>query len=167
MIQQFLSPKKKQQSLIARKPSEVPSWIGIGSVWPRCRSSGRHNFLIRISNWTFYICISIVSTRSTQWYSPICNLTNLSRPVWPVHVRGLTGLSRLPRKPSSCQIWVSTAAQFRQSQCPHQCPTLQWDSFPSIRFHWFLLFWQWMPNTSNHKTRNNTSPIGQQLGEKK
>ena len=29
MIQQFLSPKKKQQSLIARKPSEVPSWIGL------------------------------------------------------------------------------------------------------------------------------------------
>lgn len=32
----------------------------------------------------FYICISIVSTRSTQWWSPICILSTLIRPVWSV-----------------------------------------------------------------------------------
>ena len=78
-------------------------------VWPpldrsdRCRSSGRHNFLIRMPNWMFHIYISIVSTRSMQWCSPIDNLSNFSWPVWPVYKRGLTGLPRLSRKPESCQ----------------------------------------------------------------
>ena len=62
-----------------------------GPVWsvrPGCRSFGRHNFLIRILNWTFYICISIVSTRSMQRCSPIRDLTTLSWPVWPVYATG-------------------------------------------------------------------------------
>jgi len=60
--------------------------VCFGPVWPvrpGCRSSERHNFLIWTPNWTFHICISIVSTRSTQWCSPIDNLTNLSWQVSP------------------------------------------------------------------------------------
>ena len=99
--------------------SKYNSWLELGisdrsdrpgPVRPGCRSSGRHNSLIRTPNWTFYICISIVSTRSIQWWSPTSNLTNLTRPVWPVYMRGLTGLPRLSRKYSSFQFWVSTYA---------------------------------------------------------
>ena len=96
--------------LLTRTGRSGPVWPVSGPVRPGCRSSGRHNSLIRTPNWTFYICISTVSTRSTQWCSRIGNLTNFSRPVWLVSMRGLTSLSRLPRKPYSCQFWVSTYA---------------------------------------------------------
>ena len=66
--------------LLTRTGRFGPVW----PVWPGCRSSGGINFLIQTPNWTFYICISIVSTRSTQWYSPISILTMLARSVWPV-----------------------------------------------------------------------------------
>ena len=44
-----------------------------------------HNSLIRTPNWTIYICISIVSTRSTQWCSPIGIFDDVTQ-------TGLTGL---------------------------------------------------------------------------
>ena len=90
-----------------------PVWLVSGPVRPvrpGCRSSGRHNSLIRTPNWTIYICILIVSTRSTQWCSPIGILTMLPRPVWPVYRTGLTGLPRLSSKLGICQFWMSTYA---------------------------------------------------------
>jgi len=71
-------------------------------VWPirpGCRSFGRHNFLTRTPNWTFHICILIVSMRSMEWCSPIGILTTLPRPVWPVYTTSLTGSPRLSIKP--------------------------------------------------------------------
>jgi len=69
-----------------------------------CRPSGRHNFLIRTPNWTFYIGVSIISTRSTQWWSQFDNLTKL---YWPIYMTGLTGLPRLSSKPELCQFgWI-------------------------------------------------------------
>ena len=83
-----------------------PVWSVSKSVWPLvrpgCKSSGRHNFLIQTPNWTFYIGVSIISTRSTQWWSQFDNLTKL---YWPVY---MTGLTRLSSKPELCQFWVST-----------------------------------------------------------
>jgi len=61
-----------------------PVWRVSKPVWPRCRSSWRRNFSIRTANWTSYIYISIISMRSTQWCSPIDDLTTLSRLVWLV-----------------------------------------------------------------------------------
>ena len=71
-------------------------------VRPCVKSSRSHNSLIRTPNWTFYICISIVSTRATQWWSPICifdkvtltGQTGLCIPVWSVC--------------TVCQFWSST-----------------------------------------------------------
>jgi len=60
-------------------------------VWPvrsGCRSSGRHNLLIRSPNWTFYIWISM---RSTQWWSPIDNFTKLPWPIRPVYTTSRIG----------------------------------------------------------------------------
>ena len=80
--------------LLTRTGRFGPVWPVSGPIWPvrpGCRSSGRHNSLIRTPNWTFYICISIVSMRSMQWLSSLCFLSNLTRPVWPVSGTGLTG----------------------------------------------------------------------------
>ena len=91
-----------------------PVWSVSGPVWPvrpGCRSSGRHNFLIRSPNWTFYICISIVSTRYMQWWSPIDNLTKFSLPVWPVYTTGLTVRPVCPTSLDLCQFWLSTPRQ--------------------------------------------------------
>ena len=91
-------------------------WTGLtapGPVWPvrpGCRSSGRHNFLIRTPNWTFHICISIFSSTSMQWWGSIDHLTTLSWLFWPVYTTTLTGLSRLSSKPVVCQFCVSTYA---------------------------------------------------------
>ena len=93
-------------------------WLVSEPVWPPWTGlTGQtgvqifwYNFLIRTPNWTFHICISIVPTRSTQWCSPIDDLTNFSWPVWPVCTWGLTGMSRSSRKSESCQFWVSTYA---------------------------------------------------------
>ena len=79
-----------------------PVWPVSEQVWPvrpGCRSSGRHNFLIRSPNWTFYICSLIVSTRSMQWWSSIDNLKKFSWPVWLVYTTGLTGSPNLSSKP--------------------------------------------------------------------
>jgi len=97
-----------QIQLLTRIGHFRPIWPVYELVWPGCRSSGRHNFLIRTPNWTLYICIPIFSTRSTQWFSPIGDLVKSSRLVWLISRTGLTGLPRLSSKPELCQFWVST-----------------------------------------------------------
>jgi len=47
-------------------------------------SSRSRNSLILSPNWMFYICILIVSTRATQWWSQIWILTKSPWLVWPV-----------------------------------------------------------------------------------
>ena len=107
-------------------------------VRPGCRSSGRYNSLVRTSNWTFYICISIVSTRSTQWWSPIDNLTKLSWPVWPLCMTGLIGSSKLPANLVLCQFWMPTYAPlFLGKACVprniSQSPKLHWNNEKHLR----------------------------------
>ena len=68
------------------RPCE-PVWL----VCPGCRTSIRHIFLIQCPYRTFHICISIISTRSTQRWSPFCILSNLTKPVWPVLRTDLIG----------------------------------------------------------------------------
>ena len=53
-------------------------------VRPCVKSYRSHNSLIRTPNWAFYICISIISTRATQWWSWICILAKSPWPVRPV-----------------------------------------------------------------------------------
>ena len=127
-----------------------------GPVWPvrlGCTSSGRHNFLIRSPNWTFYICISIVLMRSTQWWSPIVNLTKLSRLVWPVYMTGLTSSPRLSSKLGICQFGVSTYAPLflGKAYVPRnislsQTALKQWEA-PVRQSH---LCRQWCKNSINH-----------------
>ena len=97
------NPNKSRVKIqLTRIGHSGPVWPVSEPVWPvthGCRSFGRHNFLIRRSNRTFYICISIILTRSMQWCSPISNLTKLPRLVWPVYMTGLTSSPELFSEP--------------------------------------------------------------------
>ena len=122
------------RSRISHVKIQFLSRIGLcRPVWPvtpRCKSSQRHNLFVQTPNWTFYICISIVSTGSTQWCSPIGDLKKSFWLVWPVYMTSLTGLPRLSSKPELCQFWVSTyASLFLGKACVPR------NIFQSLRLH--------------------------------